>query len=103
MGCVPVRRLDRALMSPRDTYWYLAGTATGLLVGALGVYLLVGTSTHSAPTNTSNLLMPGDRWPSLADASAAGTDPNDPAVTNDKSAAATKGENAGALDEVTRA
>jgi cytochrome c-type biogenesis protein CcmH len=89
-------------MSPRDTYWYLAGTATGLLAGALGVYLLIGTSTHPAPTNTSNLLMPGDSWPSLADASAAGGDPNGPAITNDASAAATKGANAGALDEVTR-
>ena len=88
-------------MSPRDTYWYLAGTATGLLAGALGVYLLIGTSTHPTPTNTSNLLMPGDSWPSLADASAAGADPGGPAVSAE-SATATKGTNAGALDEVTR-
>ena len=88
-------------MSPRDTYWYLAGTATGLLAGALGVYLLIGTSTHPTPTNTSNLLMPGDSWPSLADASAAGADPSGPAISAE-SAAATQGTNAGALDEVTR-
>jgi cytochrome c-type biogenesis protein CcmH len=88
-------------MSPRDTYWYLAGTATGLLAGALGIYLLLGKSTHPTPTNTSNLLMPGDSWPSLADASAAGADPNGPAISAE-SAAATKGANAGALDEVTR-
>jgi cytochrome c-type biogenesis protein CcmH len=73
-------------MSPRDTYWFLAGTASGLMAGALGVYLLFGTSTPSATTNTSNLLMPGDRWPTAADTSVA-----EP-----------KGANAGALDEVTR-
>jgi hypothetical protein len=78
-------------MSPRDTYWFLAGTASGLMAGALGVYLLVGTSTHPTVTNTSNLLMPGDSWPTLADT-----------VTSDASATATKGANAGALDEVTR-
>jgi cytochrome c-type biogenesis protein CcmH len=82
-------------MSPRDTYWFLAGTASGLMAGALGVYFLVGTSTHTAATNTSNLLMPGDSWPTVADASVAGTDPAGSAVTNDASAA-------GALDEVTR-
>ncbi len=89
-------------MSPRDTYWFLAGTASGLMAAALGVYLLVGTSAHSVPTNTSNLLMPGDTWPSAADASAVGTDPASPAVTNDDPAATTKGANAGALDEVTK-
>jgi len=41
-------------MSPRDTYWFLAGAASGLMAGALGVYLLVGTdkNTHSTITNT---------------------------------------------------
>ena len=85
-------------MSPRDTYWFLAGTASGLMAGALGVYFLVGTSTHTAATNTSNLLMPGDSWPTLADASVAGTDPAGSAVTNDDSGAGAKGANAGALD-----
>jgi hypothetical protein len=88
------------LMSPRETYWFLSGTAVGLVAGALGVYLLLGGTrpTASTVTNTetaatakpSNLLMPGDSWPSLADASAAtGT---------------TQGNqtNAGALDDVTR-
>jgi len=89
-------------MSPRDTYWFLAGTASGLMAGALSVYLLVGTSTHPTATNTSNLLMPGDSWPTLADASVAGTDPAGPAATNDGSVTATKDANAGALDEVTR-
>ena len=89
-------------MSPRDTCWFLAGAASGLMAGALGVYLFVGTSTHPAATNTSNLLMPGDSWPTLADTSVAGTDPTSPAVTNDDSATATKSANAGALDEVTR-
>jgi hypothetical protein len=87
-------------MSPRETYWFLSGTAVGLVAGALGVYLLLGGSgpTASTVTNTetastakpSNLLMPGDSWPSLADASAAtGT---------------TQGTqtNAGTLDDVTR-
>ena len=65
-------------MSPRETYWFIAGAASGLVVGALGVYLLVG-SPAAGPvattangganqTNTSDLLMPGDRWPTLADA-----------------------------------
>ena len=89
-------------MSPRDTYWFLAGTASGLMAGALGVYFLVGTSTHTAATNTSDLLMPGDSWPTLADTSVAGTDPAGSAVTNDDSAAGAKGAKAGALDEVTR-
>jgi cytochrome c-type biogenesis protein CcmH len=89
-------------MSPRDTYWFLAGTASGLMAGALGVYFLIGTSTHSTTPNTSNLLMPGDSWPTLADASVAGTNPTGSAVTKDDSAAAAKGANAGALDEVTR-
>ena len=87
-------------MSPRETWWFLSGTAVGLVAGALGVYLLLGGTgpTASTVTNTetastakpSNLLMPGDSWPSLADASAAtGT---------------TQGTqtNAGTLDDVTR-
>jgi cytochrome c-type biogenesis protein CcmH len=89
-------------MSPRDTYWFLAGTASGLMAGALGVYLFIGQSTHPAATNTSNLLMPGDSWPTLEDASVAGSDGTSPAVTNDASPAAPKGANGGALDEVTR-
>jgi len=78
-------------MSPRDTYWFLAGAASGLLAGALGVYLLIGTdkNAHSTVTNTSSLSMPGDNWPSVADTSIAATD-------------TPKGANAGALDEVTR-
>ena len=92
-------------MSPRDTYWFLAGAASGLIAGALGIHLLTGTdakdTTHSATTNTSNLLMPGDSWPTLAEASVASTDTTGSSVTSD-STAATKGANAGALDEVTR-
>jgi cytochrome c-type biogenesis protein CcmH len=78
-------------MSPRDTYWFLAGAASGLMAGALGIYLLIGTekNTHSTLTNTSSLSMPGDNWPSVADTSIAATDKP-------------KGANAGALDEVTR-
>jgi hypothetical protein len=84
-------------MSPRDTYWFLAGAASGLMAGALGIYLLIGTdkNTHSTITNTSSLLMPGDSWPSVADTSIAATDTTG-------SAATPKGANAGALDEVTR-
>jgi hypothetical protein len=89
-------------MSPRDTYWFLAGTASGLMAGALGVYFLIGTSAHSAATNTSNLLMPADSWPTLAEASVAGSESTGSAVTNDAAAVAAKGANAGALDEVTR-
>ena len=87
-------------MSLRETYWFLCGTAVGLVAGALGVYLLFGATspTASTVTNTetastakpSNLLMPGDSWPSLADANAA--------------TGATQGNqtNAGTLDDVTR-
>jgi hypothetical protein len=85
-------------MSPREAYWFLTGTAAGLVAGALGVYLLVGgarpTNTvtfnteSTARTHSSNLLIPGDSWPSLADASA--TSP----TTNET--------NAGALDDLTR-
>ena len=86
-------------MSPRETYWFLSGTAVGLVAGALGVYLLLGGSgpTASTVTNTesastaraSGLLMPGDSWPTVADANATGsTQANQ--------------TNAGALDDVTR-
>ena len=90
-------------MSPRDTYWFLAGAASGLMAGALGIYLLIGTdkNTHSTITNTSSLLMPGDSWPSVADTSIAATDTTGSAATAG-SAATPKGANAGALDEVTR-
>ena len=89
-------------MSPRDTYWFLAGAASGLMAGALGIYLLIGTNkdTHSTITNTSSLLMPGDSWPSVADTSIAATDTTGSAATS--GSAAPKGANAGALDEVTR-
>jgi hypothetical protein len=89
-------------MSPRDTYWFLAGTASGLMAGALGVYLVIGANTHPAPTNTSNLLMPGDSWPTVADANAVAADPTGAAAVTTDSAATTAGTNAGALDEVTR-
>ena len=87
-------------MSPRETWWFLSGTAVGLVAGALGVYLLLrgNSPTASTVTNTetastakpSNLLMPGDSWPSLADASA--------------TTGTTQGNqtNAGTLDDVTR-
>ena len=77
---------------------------TGVIAGALGFYLLFGSNTVSSPTVTQNssvvppanpnLLMPGDRWPSEADAnSVSGT----PAPTD-----TTHETQAGALDEVTR-
>jgi hypothetical protein len=98
-------------MSPRDTQWFLAGAATGLIAGALGFYLLFGSNTVSSNTVTQNsvaasptpeaarpeaatpnLLMPGDRWPTPADAnSISGTPAPDP----------THATQAGALDEVT--
>ena len=88
-------------MSPRETYWFLSGTAVGLVAGALGVYLLLADRhpTPSTLTNTetaasaqsSNLLMPGDRWPSLADANATGSSSTQAQQTN-----------AGTLDDVTR-
>jgi hypothetical protein len=68
-------------MSPRDTYWFLAGAAAGLVAGACGVYLLVSTpgsgrtaaavsASGAEITNTSTLLMPGDSptTPERADA-----------------------------------
>jgi hypothetical protein len=87
-------------MSPRDTYCFFAGAASGLMVGGFGVYLLAGSpasGTRAAAaggatiTNTSDLLMPGDRWPTLAEAQS----------TKQDSSPAT-GANAGSLEEVTR-
>jgi hypothetical protein len=81
-------------MSPRDTYWFIAGAASGLMLGALGVYVLVGEPTAgtlaaakggATETNKGDLLMPGDRWPTLADAQGSGA-----------------GADAGSLDTVTR-
>ncbi len=90
-------------MSPRDTYWFLAGAASGVMAGALGTYLLIGTdrtdTTHATTTNTSNLLMPGDSWPTATEASVAGTTDS---ATSTQSASAGAGAGAGALDEVTR-
>jgi hypothetical protein len=89
-------------MSRRDTYWFIAGAASGLMVGALSVYLLVGSPAAgtvaaangaATQTNTSELAAPGDRWPTLAEADSAGTLP-----TDSKAA----GTNAGSLDTVTR-
>ena len=93
-------------MSPRDTQWFLAGAATGLIAGALGFYLLFGSNTVTSNTVTQNtvapnpnLLMPGDRWPTPADAnSVSGSAPTDtPHATQ-----STQSTQAGALDEVTR-
>lgn len=56
-------------MSPRDTYWFIAGAASGLAIGALGVYFLVATTGGAQQTNRTDVLMPGERWPTLADAS----------------------------------
>jgi hypothetical protein len=64
-------------MSPRDTYWFIAGAASGVAIGAFGVYLLVGSPAagtvaaatgDATQTNRADVLMPGDRWPTLADA-----------------------------------
>jgi hypothetical protein len=61
-------------MSPRDTYWFIAGAASGVAIGALGVYFLVapsglvGSPARAPETNRTDVLMPGDRWPTLADA-----------------------------------
>jgi hypothetical protein len=87
-------------MSPRETYWFLSGTAVGLVAGAVGVYLLFGSAspTPSTVTNTevpatakpSSLLMPGDSWPTPAEASAT------------TGGAQEKQTNAGSLDDVTR-
>jgi hypothetical protein len=97
-------------MSSRDTYWFIAGAASGLMVGALGVYLLVGAPAAGtvaaangvAPkTNTSDLLMPGDHWPTLADADSTGTLPSD---SKDPGSATDTPDrkNAGSLETVTR-
>ena len=56
-------------MSPRDTYWFITGAASGLVIGALGVYFTVTATTGGTQqTNRADVLMPGDRWPTLADA-----------------------------------
>ncbi len=96
-------------MSPRDTYWFIAGAASGLMVGALGLYVLLGSpaaatvaaADAAAQTNTSDLLMPGERWPTLADADSAGalrSDSNETGGATDTQGRA----NAGSLDTVTR-
>ena len=101
-------------MSPRDTYWFLAGTAAGLMLGALGVYLLVSsratdtaavaTADRTTTANTPDLLMPGDKWPTLADAAGVGTSGTASDTTGAPSAhaAAAGRENGGSLEEVTR-
>src|SRR6185312_3550826 len=95
-------------MSPRDTYWFIAGAASGLMVGALSVYFLVSsstagtampakdavtqTNTPSAPaTSDPDVLMPGDRWPTQADVNSTGS--------GNASAGST---DAGSLETVTR-
>lgn len=97
-------------MLPRDIYWFIAGAASGLMVGALGVYFLVGspaagtataaTAGPAAQTN-SDIMMPGDRWPTLADAEGTGTMPSDskePGTATDTSGHTS----AGSLEAVTR-
>ena len=89
-------------MSPRDTYWFIAGAASGLMVGALSVYFLVGSPTAGTAmatkikanqTNTADpdVLMPGDRWPTQADVDST-------RAGNDR----TGGSDAGSLESVTR-
>jgi cytochrome c-type biogenesis protein CcmH/NrfG len=93
-------------MSPRDTQWFLAGAATGLIAGALGFYLLFGSNTVTSntvtqnsvaatppPASTPDLLMPGDRWPTPADANS---------ISASARTDTTHATQAGALDEVTR-
>ena len=103
-------RFGRAHMSSRDTYWFIAGAASGLMVGALGVYLLVGSPAAgtvaaadgaAAQTNTPDLLMPGDRWPTLADADSTGALPSDSKDTGSATDTPDR-KNAGSLDTVTR-
>ena len=97
-------------MSPRDTYWFIAGAASGLMVGALGVYLLAGSPAAgpvtaaggaAGQTNSPDLLMPGDRWPTLADADSTGTLPSDSKDSGSATDTANR-TNAGSLDAVTR-
>ena len=99
-------------MSSRDTYWFIAGAAIGLMVGASGVYVLVGSPAASptgtvaaadraaAQTNTTDLLMPGDRWPTLADADSTGTLPSDSNDTGSATDTPSR-KNPGSLDAVT--
>ena len=73
------------------------------MVGALGVSLLVGaptTAAAAAQTNTPDLLMPGDRWPTLADANSTGTLPQDSKDTGSTTDTASP-KDAGSLDTVT--
>jgi len=95
-------------MSRRDTYWFIAGAASGLMVGALSVYFLVSSSVagtampaKDAVTQTNmmsdpatsdpDVLMPGDRWPTQAD------------VDSTRSSSASAGNTAaGSLETVTR-
>ena len=75
------------------------------MVGALGVYMLVGSpavgTAAPAETNTVDLQTPGDRWPTLADADSTGTLSSDSKITG--SAKDTPGRaSAGSLDTVTR-
>ena len=42
-------------MSPRDTYWFLAGAASGLMAGALAVYLLIGTDKNTHSTDNQHI------------------------------------------------
>src|SRR6185312_7301697 len=95
-------RFGRAHMSSRDTYWFIAGAASGLVGGALGVYLLVG-SPAAVQTNTTapDLLMPGDRWPTLADADSTDTLPSDSKDAGSATDAPGR-TGAGSLDTVTR-
>ncbi|HEY6925434.1 MAG TPA: hypothetical protein VI653_18295 [Steroidobacteraceae bacterium] len=97
-------------MSPRDTYWFIAGAASGLMVGALAAYLLVGSPATAvvaasdsarAQTNTPDPLMPGDRWPTLADADSTGSLASDSKITSGATATPSR-TGAGSLDAVTR-
>jgi hypothetical protein len=108
---VPAERSDPPFMSPRDRYWFLAGAASGLTIGALGIYFAMSSSI--SPTNTAggdraaadtetngqstprrpDLVMPGDRWPTTADVES--TD----ASGNARKEAAS---NAGSLEDVTQ-
>ena len=40
-------------MSLRETYWFLSGTAVGLVAGAIAVYLLLGGPSRTASTVTN--------------------------------------------------
>lgn len=97
---IPLRCFDRALMSSRDTYWFVAGAASGLAIGALSTYFLVTATATRGTTNTAALPASGDRWPTLADANSTGT--GSTAAGAPGAAATPASGNAGSLDEVTR-